>query len=318
MKVSKNIDFDEWKEIADKCSYSTFFHTPAWSKIFVQTHPNMKITTKKYTFDDKTRVILPMINKKTRKGLLGSYFSNIADVYGGIISEKKISNNKINDIFLSLISRNIASISIMGNPLLNYVLPGQFRERIDFTHLLKLDKGKEKIWANYKSSVRSQINKAESLGVICKEADNNINEWKKYYYIYENELERWRDKVTSHYHFSLFENISKAKNPNIKLWFVIFCERVVGGSLVFYHNKHCVSWHSSFLSDYFKYGICNFLYHNIILDAFQKGYEYFDFNPSGGHKGVSKFKETFGTEKLEIKIWKWENPLIRKMASKKE
>ena len=45
----------------------------------------------------------------------------------------------------------------------------------------------------------------------------------------------------------------KLRDPNIKLWLVIFDGKVVGGNLVFYHNKHCVAWHASYLSDYFKY-----------------------------------------------------------------
>ncbi|GAI41742.1 unnamed protein product, partial [marine sediment metagenome] len=48
-------------------------------------------------------------------------------------------------------------------------------------------------------------------------------------------------------------------------------------------------------------------------DAIEKGYKYFDFNPSGGHKGTAEFKELFGTERLTIKRWEWENPLIRKI-----
>ena len=50
------------------------------------------------------------------------------------------------------------------------------------------------------------------------------------------------------------------------------------------------------------------------MDAIKKSCKYFDFNPSGGHEGVVRFKETFGTEKLTIKRWKWENSFIKKIA----
>ena len=82
MKVFNNVDFKEWQEIVDKCKYSTFFHTPTWSKIFVKTYPNMKISTKKFVLDDQTSVILPLVNERTAMGLCNSYFSNIAGVYG--------------------------------------------------------------------------------------------------------------------------------------------------------------------------------------------------------------------------------------------
>ena len=61
----------------------------------------------------------------------------------------------------------------------------------DFTHILKLGEDKEKLWANYKSNVKNRIRKAIKLGVFCKESNNNINEWKKYYSIYQEALKRW-------------------------------------------------------------------------------------------------------------------------------
>jgi lipid II:glycine glycyltransferase (peptidoglycan interpeptide bridge formation enzyme) len=198
---------------------------------------------------------------------------------------------EINEIFTFLASRNIVGISIVGNPLFNCILPEQFREKVDFTQILKLDEDKEKLWATYSHGVRQYINKAKKFGVVCKVANNNINKWKKYYSIYQEALERWGNKATSQYPFSLFENMFKARDPNIKLWFVIFDAKVVGGCLTFYHNKHCVSWYAFFLSDYFKYGISNFLFHNIILDAIGKGYKYYDFSPSGWHKGTVEFKK---------------------------
>ena len=83
----------------------------------------------------------------------------------------------------------------------------------------------------------------------------------------------------------------------------------------FYHNKHCVEWHASFLSDYFKYGIRNFLVHNLILDANAKCYKYYDFNPSGGHEGTMRFKESFGPERLPVKRWRWGNPFIKTIVN---
>ena len=147
MKVFNSVDFIEWREIACKCKYSTFFHTPTWSKIFIETYPNMKIATKKFILDDQTRVILPLIKKKERIGPVGfnSYSSNTAGVYGGIISERKIKKKEVNEIFTSLISRNIANILIVGNPFFNYILPEQFKMVVDFTHILKLGEDKEKI-----------------------------------------------------------------------------------------------------------------------------------------------------------------------------
>jgi hypothetical protein len=314
MKVFNEVDFEEWQEVADKCEYATFFHTPTWSKVFAETYPEMEIATKKFVFDDGTRVILPLIKTKAIRGLFSSYVSNIAGVYGGIISEREIKEEETNEIFTRLTKGNIANVSVTGNPLFDHNLPKQFKTKEDFTQIINLGRDEKEIWADYKhdSKTRPKIKKAERAGVVCKEA-NNFDEWKEYYSIYQEALKGWGSEATSAYPFSLFENIFKFKMQkpnNIKLWLVIFDGKIAGGNLNFYHNKHCVEWHASFLRDYFKYNIRYFLVHNIILDANAKGYKYYDFNPSGGHEGTLRFKETFGPERLPVKRWEWRNPFV--------
>lgn len=314
MKVFDKVNFDEWGEVANKCEYATFFHTPTWSKVFTETYPEMTIAAKKFVLNDGTRVFLPLIKTKVMRGLFSSYISNIAGVYGGVISEREIKDQEINEIFDSLIKGHIASISVTGNPLFDYDLPKQFKIEEDFTHIIRLRRSEKEIWNNYKHACRNKINKARRSNIIFREA-NKFNEWIEYYTIYQEALKKWGDKATSNYPFSFFENMFKAKNSNIKLWLVIYDEKIVGGNLNFYHNAHCVEWHASFLSDYFKHGIRNFLVHNIICDANANGYKYYDFNPSGGHEGTAKFKENFGPERLPVKRWGWKNPFVRTITN---
>jgi hypothetical protein len=40
----------------------------------------------------------------------------------------------------------------------------------------------------------------------------------------------------------------------------------------------------------------NLLLHDVIRDACERGFRWFDFNPSGGHEGVAAFKRSFGAE----------------------
>ncbi|MGB2599773.1 MAG: GNAT family N-acetyltransferase [Candidatus Omnitrophota bacterium] len=317
IKIFDQVNIDEWQEVADKCEYATFFHTPGWSKFFTETYPEMEIATKKFILDDGIKVILPLVSVRA-KGLFKNWSSTIPGVYGGIISEIKIKQNQIDQIHNYLLRSEIANLSITGNPLFNYDLPSKFNKRDDFTHILKLTRSEEEILENYEYSARKQINKAKRSGVVYREA-NNINEWEEYYSIYRRALKRWGDKVTSDYPLSLFRNVfTLRKKEDVKLWLVIYDEKIVGGNLNFYHNKHCVEWHASFLSDYFKHGIRNFLVHNIILEANARGYEYYDFNPSGGHEGTARFKETFGSQKMPLKRWTFKKPFIEKITSMKK
>jgi len=310
MKVINQVDFDEWQEIADKCVYATFFHTPTWSKVFAETYPEMEIATKKFVLDDGTRVILPLMKTKVMRGLLSTYVSGAPGVPGGIISDRKINDAEINEIFARLAKGNIANILVIGNPLFDYYLPKQFKMEEDFTQIIRLDKNEKEIWADYTYSGRNKISKARRAGVKCREA-SNFDEWKEYYSIYQEALKRYGSGATSDYPFSLFENMFKSKNPNIKLWLVIYDGKIAGGNLNFYHNTHCVEWHASFLSEYFKFGIRNFLIHNIILDANAKSYKYYDFNPSREHEGTRRFKEAFGPERFSVNRWRWKNVVVK-------
>ncbi|UCC38733.1 MAG: GNAT family N-acetyltransferase [Candidatus Aminicenantes bacterium] len=316
MKVFNDVNFDEWQEIADKCEYATFFHTPAWSKVFIETYPNMKVVNKRFVFNDGTRAILPLIKIKLIKGIFSSYISNVAGVYGGVIAERKIKDKELNRIFRYLVRKGAVSILLTGNPFHDYELPNEFKKKNDFTQILRLDRTEEELWINYNASVRNKINKAKRAGVAVKEA-SNFDEWRKYYHIYLEALKKWGNKATSHYPLSLFENMFKARNPNIKLWLVIFDGKIVGGNLNFYHNLHCVEWHASFISDYFKYGIRNFLVHYLVLDAKVKNYRYYDFNPSGGHEGTVRFKDAFNPEQIPISRWEWENPFVKVIMNAK-
>jgi len=313
MQVVDEVGFDEWQEVADKCKYATFFHTPTWSMIFAETYPEMEIATKKFIFDDARKAILPLIKIKAAKGLSGSYISNVAGVYGGVISEQEITQEEISQVFNSLINKQIRTISITGAPFFDYTLPSKFKMKEDFTQIIKLGKNEREIEVGFEYSARKQINKAKRAGVICREA-KDFAEWEEYYSIYQEAIKKWGKKATSHYPLSLFKNIFKARTqnmPKIKLWLVILEDKIVGGNLNFYHNSHCVEWHACFLSDFFKYGIRNFLVHRIICDANRSGYKYYDFNPSGGHQGTVRFKESFGPENVKIKRWRWEKPLVK-------
>jgi lipid II:glycine glycyltransferase (peptidoglycan interpeptide bridge formation enzyme) len=45
------------------------------------------------------------------------------------------------------------------------------------------------------------------------------------------------------------------------------------------------------------------LLYEVIKDACEQGYFWFDFNPSGGHEGVKSFKKGFGCSTLQSNLY---------------
>lgn len=319
MKVIEKPSIEFWEEIVRSCDYATFFHTPDWAEVLQQTYKDYSMATKGFIFKDGTKAILPMMSVNIRlRGFLKSYISMIPGVYGGIIANNKIEQHKIDKIFYSLIKINIKNVSVVGNPLFRYNLPDVYKYKNDFTQIIDLEKGYENLWNNFQYGCQKQIKKGLRYGFMVKMAEK-LNEVREYYSIYEANLNRWGKMKEQGYPFELFKNIFMLGHKKAAFWLIRTDNNtIVGGTLVFYTNRHSVEWHACFLNEYFKYGVRNFLVSEIIKHSCQQKYKYYDFNPSGGYEGVVNFKDTFNPQKVNISRWNLENKVFNKLAAIKK
>jgi hypothetical protein len=264
----------------------------------------MEVATKKFVLDDGTKVVLPLIKTKVIRGLFSSYISNVAGVYGGWITDANLSDQQIKEI-IKWINKHLKNFTWRINPfdekLRDFEIPGCKK---DFTQYLDLRNGFEPIYKSWTEGHASAVRQAIREGIVIKEAVS-LKEWKDYFAIYETSLQRWGDEATSSYPYLLFENIfkeSKESSGNIKLWLAYFENSPVSGALNFYNNHHVGGWHAATLEKFFPKRPAHLLQYEIIKDACKKGYWWYDFNPSGGHEGVVKFKKSFGTVNLETNV----------------
>ena len=120
--------------------------------------------------------------------------------------------------------------------------------------------------------------------------------------------------MASRYEWKLFEIIYNLNSSNIELWLAKYEEKIIAGALCLYSKNHAVYWHGAALSAYFPLRPVNLLMYEIIKNACDKGYTWFDFNPSGGHEGVKAFKKSFGASALPCHIVVT-NPMINTALS---
>lgn len=293
----------EWQEIADRCSYATFFHTPSWFVAFSEIYPMCKIVTKRFAFEDGTVAIFPFMEHRTIANLHNNNLIGPFGCYGGWISADDLHSEHAVAI-ADWIFRNLRSLTWRINPLdKSASLLERHSTAIDTTELLFLEhlEDESQLRRKYKYSVRKEINKAIKADLTAKVAEN-WNEWEEYFRLYQTVLRRWGDKATSKYPIELFKYFFRLKSDKIKLWLVMHENNIIGGNLNFYHNKHCVEWHAVFDSRFFGIGARNFLVDQIITHALHHGYGYYDFNPSGGHEGTRKFKQAFGTVQVSSNL----------------
>lgn len=313
MRVLNRITKQFWEDTISSSENATFFHSPIWAKIISQTFPEMRIATKGIELGDGTRAVFPLISVRSKlNGIFNTYYSMVPGVYGGIISDgRRLTTVELEMIFSEMKTRKFNHIIYVDNPFENYEIPDSYQKKDMYTHILELDSDFQVVKRNFSRGNKSNINKAIKKGVSIEIAQT-YSEYREYYEIYKDSLSRWGDSASSHYSFNLFHNMYKINSQNIKLWLAKVDNKAIAGALVFYQNKHAVTWHGACLQSHFNYRPNNLLYAEIIRNACENGYKYFDFNPSGGHDGVVRFKESFGSKQLNFQVHRWSSNALYK------
>lgn len=289
---------DEWDLIWRECPYSTYFHSREWSEIWgVYTKGEMEPQPKVVEFSDGMRALLPLTFQKSHKGLVGSYISSPAGTYGGWISSDEL-NVEHAAALSGYLTKRSGNLSWKLNPYDRLVFEsGVAISRDDETHALDLRDGFEVVFKGWRRNHTYGLRKAQKGGVTVKLAETR-DDWLAYYHAYEDSLRRWGDNATSRYGWGMFEEMLRRNSQDIKLWLAVHEEQIISGVLCVYANKHADAWHAATFSQYFDLRPETMVMYEAIRDACERGFSWFDFNPSGGHEGVKTFKERFGAQPL--------------------
>jgi lipid II:glycine glycyltransferase (peptidoglycan interpeptide bridge formation enzyme) len=305
MKIKIWPDIPFWDELVKKSLESTFFHTCLWHDIVAQTYRDYSIASRGFEFDDGSRAIFPLIQTKGG-GMLkgkGRLKSSVFGGYGGIIAERSLSEPEQHAIYAHLLSLK-ASISVDGNPFSTYSIPETFTLKKDFTHVFLLNTTEEDLYKRLSRGAKSNLNQAQKKGVSIRTARSE-QDVSAYFGIYQNTLKRWGEATLFTYPEELFQHLFRRGGAAAKLWLAEKDGSIIAGAIIFCWNRVVSYWHGASLKDYFDCYPNNLLHMEIIKDALQKGYSYYDFGPSGGQQGVVRFKQSFGAEQFDFSSGHW-------------
>ncbi|WP_251961523.1 lipid II:glycine glycyltransferase FemX [Salinibacter ruber] len=310
MNIRRPADNEFWWEVAEACEYATFFHSPLWHRLIERTFEQCEDRTVGAVTESGVRMVLPLLKTgEAAKGMMENLMSTYAGCYGGIIADGEVSKEDLASLYDKVQSWDVASLRVNGNPLWSeydypVVLPEEEVED-DFTQILQLeDKTFEDVKSGFTDGHRSGMHKGERMGVTVREADS-IEDYKAYFGAYEDCLRRW-ENPSSEYPWVLFENgyqMAQDNPEHIRLWLAEVEDEVIAGAWFFYWNQHVDYWHAASYEEYFDYRPNNVLLPRVMEDALERGYSYYDFNPSGGHTGVARFKKHFGAKKWPLRRW---------------
>ncbi len=101
----------------------------------------------------------------------------------------------------------------------------------------------------------------------------------------------------------LFHHLLAEGEPFARLWLARARGEIVSGALVLSWGEVAVYWHGATLEAAFPLRPCHAVVMAAVEDAVARGCRWFDFNPSGGLKGVIQFKEGFGARPAQTATW---------------
>ncbi|MGM0558406.1 MAG: lipid II:glycine glycyltransferase FemX [Myxococcota bacterium] len=315
------VDTDFWREVAEECEHATFFHSPLWHRVMEITFEDRVDRSVGAVFDNGTRAVFPMAELPANVPLvLRNFMSTHLFCYGGPISDGPIPAGGIAKMLGAFPRKRAYRIEIMGNPLDLHLSFDGYESEEDFTHILELDRNWDDVFSDFSRGHRSSYRKAKKKNVEVRRG-GSAADWDAYYGAYEASLERWGDDVSSVHPRGLFDalhEVSREHPENIQLWLAEVDGDLASGAIVFYWNRHVDYWHGAAHEEYFDHRPNNLLHGEIIEDAIERGFDYYDFNPSGGHEGVANFKSRFGADKKHFNRWCYKNPVADGFESVKD
>lgn len=315
MRVIEKPSVELWDQVVSRSEYATFFHTSSWAQVLAQTYPHFHIATKGFVLDDGVVAIVPLVGATERNRYFKWYESMFPGVYGSAVAERNLTQAEISFIFQHLANARTARIHVMGNPYADHDLPPSYSRSPLCTHVLSLAEGFDAVFKNFRKGKRKSTRKARRMGVEIAVAQTE-EEYRSYYEVYEDSLRRWGDRTLFSYPYRLFEQVYHLHSESVKLWVAKVDGKIVSGSLTFYHNRHVVSWHGATRESFFSYCPSILIKAETIMDACQRGFRYYDFNPSGGLKGVETFKEGFGAQKMYLYAYEWRDTGLYRVYQK--
>lgn len=312
---------DQWDRIWSRCDSSTYFHGPEWFEVWHRStngkvHPDARIAR----FSDGSTAVLPLSASRLFRGLATQYRSSPAGTYGGWISADALTGAHLEQLH-SWTLRSLPDLHWRINPFGPAIrLPETASLIDDRTHALDLAGGFEaieRLWARQGNAIRRKVRQALRHGVTIRRASSEAD-WRRYDQLYRETLARWGTQASSRYDWSLFEAMHALRSERIALWLAESQDELVAGALCLASRSHVAYWHGAASREFMHQRPANLLMHEAIRDACARGCRWFDFNPSGGHRGAALFKRSFGAQALDCPIVHSETGryrLVRRLGS---
>lgn len=315
-------DPDWWSDVAEKCQYATFFHTPLWASFVGNAFPGFREDTLGATLPSGVRVVLPLMESgKCARGILSSLQSAALVTYGGLIADGPVEAGDHEAVYRAALNRGrVGEISVVTNPFAPITppgLPGSFYEDWGEAQAIRLSGRPGEIFDSFSKTRRYEIRKGRSAGIRTRVAES-LDDFRAYFAAYEDSLRRWGNKARTRYPWPVFEaahQFSLGYPSHLRLWLAELDGDVKAGIVVLYWNRQATYWLSAVHESALAYHPTSVLLADAVDDACRRGFDWFDLMPAGDLKGVEQFKTSFRPQHLSVERYWYTRARLQSVRS---
>jgi CelD/BcsL family acetyltransferase involved in cellulose biosynthesis len=293
----------EWDAAFEACPIATASQSRGWAEDWSQyTRGVMRPAPLLVRLDDGSRLVVPLTRQRRHRGLSSRYLAAPAGTYGGWLASGPLDEPRALAVAEWLVTRRTPlwwrlSPFDAQTATLQYLVTDP-----DVTHAIRLAGGFSSACESASHGHECAVRKAQRSGLAVRRAESPAD-WDAYYAIYLEALGRWGEDASSRYGARLFELLRRRGAPAVELWLATLDGgEIIAGGLALYSSRHVTYWHAASRAEHFALRPANLLVHEMLLDACQRGLDWFDLNPSGGHQGVRTFKERVGAIALPAPV----------------
>jgi len=284
-------EYEAWDTYVNVSKNSTFFHQTGWKTVVEKTYPHKPY----YLFvehNGDVRGILPMF--LVESWIYGKFLVSAPyAVYGGVCAEDEEAENLLfNEAFKIANETGAKYIELRNRNQGNHSLP--FND-IYVTFRAELPATKEECLKNLPKDARRGVRKAIEHGL---EMEIGVDEQlDAFYNIYAITMQNLGSPV---YPFSLIKNIVAKFHDQLKIFYVMFQDKIAACGMVFFFKDSPLGYYGGSLKEYRYYYINNFLYIKVMEYGVENGYKFMDYGRSRKGTGTFTFKKNWGVEPEQL------------------
>ncbi|MGQ8364666.1 GNAT family N-acetyltransferase [Glaciecola sp. 1036] len=312
------VDFDQsqskqWDDFIESEPASSPYHLFAWTQAV---HKAYGYRVYRFTclVDNKIVAILPVVEMKTLSGKKVLTSLPYCDFAGPIGQSNacELLTAHLHD-FAQKHSIKIVEIRTCGEKVDESAISPAAKVRM----LLPLPSTSEKLMAQFKSKLRSQIRKAEKNNLTYRVVDGKSvtnTELNAFYEVIANNMRALGSPVHS---FAWYKEVIENYAHHCYMALVMLEDKVIAAGIVLTcANKASIPWAST-IGEYNRLAPNMLLYWAVLEQACNLGLSEFDFGRSTIGEGTYKFKKQWGAEPAELTWLSFVNGQQEKPATEK-